>query len=213
MEEEAMGSTDPVVLKLVLGMLQTNCYLVVCPDTRSALVIDPADSADRILAAAAAKNATIEQVLLTHAHLDHIAGLPALQEATGAKLLVHGLEVERLPEYMDLFGLGGSTAFSLDPDVTLKGGETLTVGNLTGEIINTPGHTAGGVTLKMGDALFTGDTLFAQGIGRVDLPGGDLETLLQSIQSLFVFPDDTKVYPGHGPDSTIGAEKRGNPYF
>lgn len=208
-----MGDLNPAVSKLVLGMLQTNCYLVVCPETGSALVIDPADSADRILAAATTKGATIEQILLSHAHLDHIAGLPALRAATGAKVLVHEREIEMMPSYLDLFGLGGSTTFSLDPDVTLKGGETVSVGNLRGEIINTPGHTAGGVTMRMGECLFTGDTLFAQGIGRTDLPGGSLDTLLQSIQSLFVCPDETRVYPGHGPDSTIGEEKRGNPYF
>ncbi len=98
------------------------------------------------------------------------------------------------------------------PDQQLHGGEEIAVGHLTGTIIHTPGHTPGGVTLRMGNLLFTGDTLFAQGVGRVDLPGGNLQALLDSIKSLFTLPDECAVYPGHGPSSTIGTEKRDNPY-
>lgn len=207
-----MNNPAPQVSRLVLGTLQTNCYLVVCPETHSALVIDPADSADRILTAAQQKGARIEQILLTHAHLDHIAALPELRRVTNAHVLAHPLEASMLDQYLKLFGLGPDQFPPITPDVELRGGEELSVGSLTGSVIYTPGHTSGGLSLRMDGVLFTGDTLFAQGVGRVDLPGGNLEVLLQSIRKLFALPDETRIYPGHGPSSTIGIEKRDNPY-
>lgn len=207
-----MNNPAPEVSRLVLGTLQTNCYLVVCPETHSALVIDPADSAERILAAAQQKGARIEQILLTHAHMDHIGALPDLRKATGARVLAHRLEPVMLDQYLGLFGLGPDQFPPIAPDLELEGGEKLSAGHLTGLVIHTPGHTPGGISLRVDNDLFTGDTLFAQGVGRVDLPGGSLETLLQSIQRLFTLPDETRVYPGHGPSSTIGVEKRDNPY-
>lgn len=207
-----MSGSGVRVHRLVLGMLQTNCYMVVCPDTMSAIVIDPADSAERILAAAEKAGARIEQILLTHAHLDHIAGLPALRQATGARVLAHPLEASMLERYLALFGLAKSAFPPLHLDVELVGGEEVSIGRQAGAVIHTPGHTPGGLTLRVGGTLFTGDTLFAQGIGRTDLPGGDLSTLLQSIQRLFTLPDGTKVYPGHGPETSIGIEKTDNPY-
>jgi hydroxyacylglutathione hydrolase len=207
-----MNADAPEVTQLVLGMLQTNCYLVMCPATHSALVIDPADSADRILAAAQQRGCRIEQILLTHAHMDHTAGLHALRQATGAKVLVHRLETVMVSQYLALFGVRANQFPALAPDVELEGGEILSVGQLRAHVINTPGHTPGGISLSVGDVVFTGDTLFAQSVGRTDLPGGSLDTLLQSVHQLFTLPGETKVYPGHGPSSTISAEKTDNPY-
>jgi hydroxyacylglutathione hydrolase len=207
-----MNNPAPEVSRLVLGMLQTNCYMVVCPETRAALVIDPADSAEQIIAAARNKDARIQQILLTHAHMDHIAALAALRRSTQARVLVHRLEVDMVAQYLGLFGLTPDHFPPLAPDLELEGGETISIGNLTGTVIHTPGHTPGGISLTLGDAVFTGDTLFAQGIGRVDLPGGSLKILLESIQQLLTLPDDTRVYPGHGPSSSIGAERLDNPY-
>lgn len=207
-----MDSSNPQVHRLVLGMLQTNCYLVICPVTLKALVIDPADSADRIVSAAAEAGATIEQILLTHAHLDHIAALPQLQRATGARVLAHPDEVRMFESYLQVFGLASGAFPTPLLDRELQGGEEITIGKQIGRVIHTPGHTSGGISLAIGDSLFSGDTLFAQGIGRTDLSGGDLDTLLASIQRLFALPDETKVFPGHGPSTTIGAEKRDNPY-
>ena len=207
-----MNNPAPEVSQLVLGMLQTNCYLVACPETHSALVIDPADSAGRILAAAQQQGVRIEQILLTHAHMDHISALPELRRATNARVLAHRLESSMLEQYLRLFGLGPDEFPPIAPDVELEGGEQLSVGHLSGSVIHTPGHSPGGLSLMVGNVVFTGDTLFAQGVGRVDLPGGNLDILIQSIQQLFTLPDETTIYPGHGPSSTIGVEKRDNPY-
>lgn len=207
-----MSKSNPEITRLVLGPLQTNCYLVVCPDSRAAIVIDPADQADRILKAAQQKTARIEQILLTHMHPDHLAALPALREATGAKVLAHRLDSEPIDSSGRFFGIRPEQIPSLLPDIQLEGGETITIGHLSGTIVHTPGHTRGCVCLQIGHILFTGDTLFCQGVGRVDLPGGDLDKLLASLQKLFTLPDETAVYPGHGPSTTIGAEKRDNPY-
>ncbi len=207
-----MTNSVPEVTTLVLGPLQTNCYLLRCPETGATLVIDPADSPDRILQAAGDQGAHIEQILLTHAHTDHLAGLPGLRQATGAKVLLHRLDVQLLQQYGRFYGVRADQYQALVPHVQLNGGEEITVGHFTGTILATPGHTPGGVTLKVDDLLFTGDTLFAMGVGRVDLPGGSPGQLLQSIQQLFTLPDECTIYPGHGPASTIGAEKRDNPY-
>jgi len=210
--EEDMPDTQPEIITLVVGQLQTNCYLVICPDTHSALAIDPADEAPRIVRAAQRASARIEKILLTHTHLDHVWGLPALREATGATVLAHRLDVEMLEQYARVFGLRPEQLPNLRPDIQLEGGETISVGHLRGTIIHTPGHSPGSIALAMGNALFAGDTLFAQGVGRTDLPGGSLEQLLASIQRLFTLPEETTVYPGHGPATTIGTEKRDNPY-
>ncbi len=207
-----MSKIHPEVARLALGPLQTNCYLVICPETRAALVIDPADEANRILKAAEKRGARIEQLLVTHAHSDHLAALPDLRQATGARVLLHRLDAEMIRQHARFYGLSGAPLSQLLPDVELEGGETLSIGRLAGTILHTPGHTPGGITLQVADLLFTGDTLFSQGVGRVDLPGGNLDKLLESIQMLFTLPEECTVYPGHGPSSTIGTEKQDNPY-
>ena len=207
-----MSDVHPVIERLVLGSFQTNCYLVLCPDTHAALIIDPADDPDRILRTAELKEARIEQILLTHAHPDHIAGLPALRQSTGATVLAHRLEAQTLGLYLRFFGLPAEQLPLLRPNVQLDGGEEIAVGRLRGTVIHTPGHSPGSITLKMGSHLFTGDTLFARGVGRVDLPGGNLESLVESLGLILTQPDESIVYPGHGPSSTVGKERRQNPY-
>lgn len=207
-----MQDTAPEITRLVLGMLQTNCYLLVCPSTRSAMVIDPADSPERILAAATQRGARIEKVLLTHAHMDHLAALPALREATGASVLVHPVESETLPRYLSLFGLDSRSYPPIVPDVGIVGGEEIAIGSVRARIIHTPGHSAGGLSCAVPGTLFTGDTLFAGGVGRIDLPGGNAKQLRESLRVLLEFPGDTVVCPGHGAESTVLRERTDNPY-
>ena len=207
-----MSIPSPEILKLEVGPLQTNCYLVICPETRSTLLIDPGDEADKILDAARHSSARIEQILLTHTHPDHIGALRPVREATGARVLAHRLDAELLQKHGRFYGAQPDQIAHLLPDVRLEGGDQVSIGRLTGTVVHTPGHTPGSVTLNVADVLFTGDTLFAQGVGRTDLPGGNLEQLLDSIQRLFAFPDSYVIYPGHGPASTIGQEKLDNPY-
>lgn len=207
-----MSSPGPEIFRLEVGPLQTNCYLVVCPETRSTLLIDPGDEAGKILDAAQRNSARIEQILLTHTHPDHLGALRAVREAAGAKVLAHRLDAELLRQHGHFYGVQPAQIAHLLPDIRLEGGDQVSIGRLAGTIVHTPGHTPGSVTLNLGDVLFTGDTLFAQGVGRTDLPGGSLEQLLNSIQRLFAFPDSYVIYPGHGPASTIGKEKLDNPY-
>jgi len=207
-----MSVPRPEVRRLVLGPLQTNCYLVACPETLDALVIDPADSSDRILREIERQKLRVTRILLTHGHPDHVGAAAALREATGAQLLLHDSDARLLEEHGHFYGIPVGQLRLLEPDSRLKGGEELMVGNMVASVIHTPGHTPGSVTLRLADVLFTGDTLFAQGVGRVDLPGGNLDMLLESLRRLFTLPERLVVYPGHGPSTTIGEEKRDNPY-
>ena len=208
-----MAEASPIVLRLVLGSLQTNCYVVICPETRSALVIDPADDAADILAAVKGEAARVEQILLTHYHRDHVAGLPELKAATGARVLAHGEDAQMVRDSAMFYGLDPKHNSGLLPDHELKDGDEVSIGNLSSTVIHTPGHTPGGITLSVGGLLFTGDTLFNQGMGRVDLPGGNWDRMLASLGRLLALPEERVVYPGHGPSSTIGRERKTNPHY
>jgi hydroxyacylglutathione hydrolase len=219
-------SAVPVTVHtLAVGPLQTNCYLFVSDG--EAAVIDAAAEPQRILAAAAAANATIRLLANTHAHLDHTGAIAAVQATTGAPAYLH-------PDDLPLLlggGLipAGSTARVAEPLLSLAAlapeppsppepladGQHLEVGSSTLEVIHTPGHTPGGVCFYCAAAsiLFSGDTLFHLGVGRADLPGSNGRQMLEAIKRrLFTLPDDTLVYPGHGPSTTIGLEKRRNPF-
>ena len=205
-----------ILQTLVLGPVQTNCYMVVCEQTRKAAVIDPGYSAPKILSAVEALNATLELILLTHAHFDHIGALADLAEATNAPVAMHPLDLPLLRAD------GGARAFYFtirpapDPTITLEHGKIHEVGALRFETRFTPGHTPGHVVfyLEKEKAVFDGDVLFQGSIGRTDFPGGDFDTLIHSIRTqLFTLPDEVVVYSGHGEPTTIGAEKRYNPFL
>lgn len=199
---------------LAVGPLQVNCYIIGCPITRKALVIDPGDEAERILATVDASGLKVELVVNTHGHFDHVGGNAFLLEQTGAHLCIHVSDAPFLPrirEHAAHYGLNVRT--SPPPDRLLHGGEALQVGELMLRVLHTPGHTPGGICLLVDGHLFSGDTLFADSVGRTDLPGGSHEELVESIrEKLFVLPAATVVHPGHGPDTTIGREKRHNPF-
>ena len=200
-----------------------NGFVVGCEDTREGVVIDPGDDVDLLLESARQHQLTIISILLTHAHLDHVTGVGKAKAALDVPVWLHqddNFLYERAVEQGQMFGI------PVDPqppvDRFYKGEGPLTFGSYDVHVLHTPGHCPGGVCLAIGKrnapkddtVLFVGDTLFAGSIGRTDLPGGDLPTLLRSIREvLFSFPDDTVVWPGHGDQTTIGREKQTNPFL
>jgi hydroxyacylglutathione hydrolase len=205
-----------IVVTLPVGLIQTNCYVVGCEQTREGIVVDPGGDPERILAAVERHGLAVKYVLNTHAHFDHTDANGAIVEATGAPLAIHPRELPllRMSGGAALFGLQADP--SPPPDLELHGGEELQVGTLCFQVLYTPGHTPGHVCFYEPDegALFDGDVLFYRGIGRTDLPGGSWQQLLRSIRDvLFALPDETVVYSGHGPATTIGEEKRLNPWL
>jgi glyoxylase-like metal-dependent hydrolase (beta-lactamase superfamily II) len=196
--------------------LQTNCHIVSCEETKEALVIDPGGHPERILRALQDGRLTVRLIVDTHAHFDHVAANAAIRDATGAPIAIHRLEAEALAQPVALFGLSLGGPASPPADKLLEDGDDLSVGRESLQVLLTPGHSPGGISLLYAPqpAVFSGDALFRLGIGRTDFPGGDLQTLLHAIRTrLFTLPGDTLVYPGHGPTTTISAEQAGNPYL
>ena len=204
-----------VLIRLIVGPLQVNCYLLADEKTKEAVVIDPGDDADDILKIIREKDFNVKYIINTHAHFDHVGANKALKEATGAELLLHEADAPVLATVSNQsrsFGL--SPVVSPPADRYVKHGDVVTAGEVSLKILHTPGHTPGGISLREEGMVFTGDSLFAGSIGRTDFPGGDLLTLLRSIKTnLMVLPDETKVFSGHGPASTIGDERRENPFL
>ena len=198
-----------------------NGYLLGCETTREAIVIDPGDEIEEVIGAAEASALRVTHILLTHAHLDHITGVGRAKRAFGAPVVLHEAD---LPLYEAVVQQGRMFGLEVEPqppvDRFYERGEVITFGTFEARAHHTPGHCPGGVCLQVGPAgtegldLFVGDTLFASSIGRTDLPGGDYQTLIQSIRSvLFAFPDEARVYSGHGEPTTIGRERRTNPFL
>jgi glyoxylase-like metal-dependent hydrolase (beta-lactamase superfamily II) len=203
------------------GPFFKNGFVLGCEDTREGVIVDPGDEVDELLAAAAAHRLAIRYILLTHAHLDHVTGVARARRALGAPIGLHQADdfLYRAVVQQGLaFGLHVDPQPPVDFYYTDEG--PWRFGRYGAWVYHTPGHCPGGVCLAVGRegeaarSLFVGDTLFAGSIGRTDLPGGDMDTLLRSIRTvLFSFPDDTPVYPGHGEPTTIGRERRTNPFL
>ncbi len=191
-----------------------NCYIVGCEDTRKAVVIDPGADADRILMELARLKLSVQYLLNTHGHFDHVGANKKMKAATGADILIHALDAPMLSRLSASAAAWGMVAEdSPAPDRFLEDGDTISFGNLTLEVMHTPGHTPGGVSFYTNDSVFVGDTLFASSIGRTDFPGGNYDTLIASIRNkLFRLDDLTRVFSGHGPETSIGQEKRYNPF-
>lgn len=202
---------------LAVGPLQCNCSILGDEASREAIVVDPGGDIARILAVVQKHGLTVRQILITHAHIDHIAGAARLKQLTGAPILYnqHDLPLVRIMDEQAGW-LGIPTPEVPSPDDTLDEGKVIAVGGISGSILHTPGHTEGSVCLYLPaqSLLLAGDTLFAGSIGRTDLPGGDMKKILASIRErLLPLPEDTIVLPGHGPDTTIAAESSSNPFL
>jgi hydroxyacylglutathione hydrolase len=202
---------------LTVGPVAENCFLLRREGSDRLLVVDPGEEGERILAAVEAKGATVEAILVTHCHFDHIGAVAPVAAATGAPVYCPEIEVPVLADIMSFVPWPGFGPFeSYEADETVKGGEALELAGLELDVVFTPGHSPGHVTyaVRGENALFSGDVLFQGSVGRVDLPGGDWPTLLASIGTLVDgYPEETVVHPGHMGMTTLGAERATNPFL
>ncbi len=201
-----------ILKQLTVGRFASNCYIVGSESGKEGMIIDPGASTKQILSDVEELGLNIRLIVLTHGHMDHIGAVKGVKEATGADMAIHADDVRFLRR------LSLSTVYNLSfpssPDRLLGDGDSIDIGDLHFTVLHTPGHSPGGICLLGHGVLFSGDTLFNYGIGRTDFPGGSHNQLMNSISTrLMALPDDTVVYPGHGPDTTIGIERRGNPFL
>ena len=215
MSELEIPEEQPIIACITVGDFEENCYLFACPHTKEAVIIDPGDEPERILAQIKELQIIPRYILNTHGHIDHICAIDAVSQVYPVPLAIHPADV---PMYTDersaaMFGRKAPLV-KRKPDILLQEGQRITFGTLSLEVLHTPGHTPGGVCLVCPTyCVFSGDTLFYRSIGRTDLPGGNYEQLVASIRTkLYTLDDDLAVFPGHGEPTTIEEEKHENPF-
>ncbi len=197
---------------LIVGPLETNCYILGAEDTGEAIVIDPGAGVPAIMGALEEKDLGVRYIFNTHGHFDHVSGDGGLKDATGAEIMLHPADaflLEALEDQASAFGI--AVHGTLKVDVPLADGFQLALGEVRGTVLHTPGHTPGSVCLLVGGKAFVGDTIFAGSVGRTDLPGGSYEEIAQSVRRLLALGDGVELYPGHGPKTTVGRERAHNP--
>lgn len=207
-----------IIKQIIVGSMAVCCYIVACEKTKKCAIVDPGGDEEKILSEVDILGFSVEYIIATHGHPDHVCGNKKLQEATGAKIIMHSADVEffeqdDVKQYFSMLGLEPSPP----TDISVNEDDEITIGEVCLKVIHTPGHTPGGMCLYNSPDLITGDTLFVGGLGRTDFPGGSHQELLDSIRNkLLVLPEDTIVWPGHGyggSRSTIGAEASSNPFL
>lgn len=202
-----------LIRNITVGPLQANCFIIGDETSRQAIVIDPGDEPDLIMDVINENRLEVSYIVCTHGHFDHVGAVSDIKEKTGAKVIIHKDEIEIYHAARDMAAFWGYEVERLpEPDMLVDDGDRIRVGNTNFTILHTPGHSPGGICLYGDDIIVTGDTLFAGSVGRTDFYGGDMNKLRESFNRLMSLPDETRVLPGHGPDSTIGIEKKDNPF-
>jgi len=202
---------------IIVGPIETNCYMVYCPETKEGVVIDPGDEPEKISNAIDSLGIRIKYIINTHGHHDHIKANKAVKQKTGAQILIHANDAPMLTDpAKNLSHYMGEKTTEPKADRELSDGDVIEFGKIKLKVLHTPGHTPGCISLLSASEkiCFTGDTLFNGSVGRTDLPGGNYKTLLNSLkEKLVTLSNEVKIYPGHGPHSTIGDEKAINPFL
>ncbi|MGJ0848007.1 MBL fold metallo-hydrolase [Tissierella praeacuta] len=203
------------IVRIPAGIYAANCYIIYSEVTRDAIVVDPGGDVDDILSSIRENGLKIKYVVLTHGHADHIGGVKELKKVLSVPVMIHEDDREILVDgNKNLSTIMAMGTVEIEPDILLKDGDIIEFGDEKAQVIHTPGHTQGGICIKIGDSIITGDTLFTGSIGRTDLLGGDYDSIINSIKDkIMVYSDDIKVFPGHGAPSTIGRERTSNPFL
>ncbi|MEW6189128.1 MAG: MBL fold metallo-hydrolase [Actinomycetota bacterium] len=203
-----------ILRRLIVGPLAANCYILAAFKGSEAAVIDPGAEGERILKAIEGDDLKLKYIINTHGHCDHFGACDQLAKATGAKIFIHADDAELLEKPVENLSLiYGAHSSSASWDELLKEGQIMTVGELKLKILHTPGHTRGSISILVDDLLFTGDLLFKGSVGRTDFPSSSWDKLMESLKKIISLPDSTKIYPGHGPETTLIQEKELNPFL